>query len=143
MKNWWKYGVAFSCQRCAKCCHARDGIAYVYVNRRERAAIAAKLEVPLATFDQKYVDYQDHAKAHVKFVGGKCMFLKNNQCSINAVKPTQCRTWPFWEEIMVSQESYKQQVLDFCPGSQVSQPTIAPESIADQIQETEDAFFEV
>jgi Fe-S-cluster containining protein len=25
-----------------------------------------------------------------------CIFLKDGKCSIYEVRPTQCRTWPFW-----------------------------------------------
>lgn len=38
---------------------------------------------------------------------GRCVFLlKNNRCSIYAVRPRQCLTYPYWPEIMVSQAAW-------------------------------------
>jgi Fe-S-cluster containining protein len=44
-----------------------------------------------------------------------CMFLKNKSCSIYEARPTQCRTWPFWPEVMNS-KSWAKDVVSFCPG---------------------------
>jgi Fe-S-cluster containining protein len=43
------------------------------------------------------------------------MFLKNKQCSVYEARPNQCRTWPFWPEVM-NAKSWKKDVADFCPG---------------------------
>ena len=43
------------------------------------------------------------------------MFLKNKKCSVYEARPTQCRTWPFWPEVM-NAKSWKTEVESFCPG---------------------------
>ncbi|MBC8369113.1 MAG: YkgJ family cysteine cluster protein [Planctomycetes bacterium] len=143
MDNWWKNGVAFSCTQCAKCCSARDDIAYVYVNKQERQLIADNLRLSLPEFTRKYSKRNPDGKRYLLFVNGDCIFLVNKKCTIHHCKPTQCRTWPFWEEVMASREDYQKMVLDFCPGSNVDLPLISSSQIDSQIQETEDAFFEV
>ena len=44
-----------------------------------------------------------------------CMFLKDKKCSVYEARPTQCRTWPFWPEVMPA-KAWKKEVLAFCPG---------------------------
>lgn len=44
-----------------------------------------------------------------------CAFLKDKRCSVYQGRPTQCRTWPFWPEIM-NAKSWKTDVANFCPG---------------------------
>ncbi len=36
--------------------------------------------------------------------GSECIFLENKKCSIYSVRPTQCRTYPFWPSIMSESE---------------------------------------
>jgi hypothetical protein len=43
------------------------------------------------------------------------MFLKGKSCGIYEARPTQCRTWPFWPEIMDA-KAWKKDVVEFCPG---------------------------
>lgn len=143
MDKWWKNGVAFSCIQCAKCCSARDDVAYVYVNQGERQLMAKELQLPLATFTKRYARRADDGKYYLNFVDQHCIFLEDKKCTMHHIKPTQCRTWPFWEEAMASKAEYKKQVLDFCPGSNVDSPVVKADDIEKQINETEDAFFEV
>lgn len=44
-----------------------------------------------------------------------CHFLKDGGCSIHPVKPTQCRTYPFWPSIVASRAMWKIEAT-FCPG---------------------------
>ncbi|MFZ4403918.1 MAG: YkgJ family cysteine cluster protein, partial [Pseudobdellovibrionaceae bacterium] len=44
-----------------------------------------------------------------------CLFLKDKKCSIYEARPTQCRTWPFWPEVMPA-KAWKKDVVSFCPG---------------------------
>jgi len=143
MENWWKNGVAFSCKQCAKCCSARDGMSYVYVNTSERRLLADNLRLSLAVFTKKYSLREPNGQWHLRFVNGSCIFLQNNKCTVHQVKPTQCRTWPFWNEVMESKAEYTRQVLDFCPGSNVKQPIVSASDIKQQIIDTDAAFFEV
>jgi hypothetical protein len=143
MNKWWKNGVAFSCTQCGKCCNARDDVAYVYVSQHERRLLAKEFKMSVATFTRHYALRENDGKFFLRFIDGHCIFLHDNKCIVHHVKPTQCRTWPFWEEVMASKEVYQNQVLDFCPGSNVDTPIISTNEIAKQIKETDNAFFEV
>lgn len=39
--------------------------------------------------------------------GGACPFLRDRRCSIHAIRPSQCRTYPFWPEILESRGSWE------------------------------------
>ena len=45
-----------------------------------------------------------------------CVFLKDNKCSVYEGRPTQCRTWPFWPEVM-KPKAWRRDVVEFCPGA--------------------------
>ena len=80
---------------------------------------------------------------HLKFKNNHCIFLKNNTCTVNEVKPVQCKTWPFWPELMEDKKTFEKEVIDFCPGSQEKTKTVPAQEIKKQMKEVEDAFFEV
>ena len=44
-----------------------------------------------------------------------CRFLEGKRCGIYEARPTQCRTWPFWPDVM-SAKTWKKEVASFCPG---------------------------
>ena len=44
-----------------------------------------------------------------------CQFLNGNRCHVYEARPTQCRTWPFWPEVMGA-KAWKKEVVSFCPG---------------------------
>ena len=40
--------------------------------------------------------------------GGPCVFLtQDNRCRIYAVRPLQCRTYPFWPEVVESRAVWR------------------------------------
>ena len=53
--------------------------------------------------------------------GYDCVFLDRHSspgkaiCSVYAVRPGQCRAWPFWPENM-DPEGWRREVASFCPG---------------------------
>jgi Fe-S-cluster containining protein len=44
-----------------------------------------------------------------------CQFLRDKKCSIYEARPTQCRTWPFWPEVL-NAKCWDKEVASFCPG---------------------------
>ena len=44
-----------------------------------------------------------------------CLFLEGKRCGVYEARPVQCRTWPFWPEVM-NAKTWKKEVLSFCPG---------------------------
>ena len=108
---WYIAGLAFECQECGHCC-AGPQEGYVWATPAEITAIAAHLEMEEGTFRRRYV-----RKAHRRFSLKEqpdtkdCIFLQRNDsggkgCAIYGVRPTQCRTWPFWASNISSPESW-------------------------------------
>jgi len=134
--------LPFSCQQSGRCCHQREEYGYVYVNAQEREQIAAELDLSLGEFNKQYTRSEEDGSRVLLFRDRACIFLRDGLCTIHAVKPVQCRTWPFWEELLESAESYEREVLRFCPGSRVGERVPAAE-IRRQMRETERALWEV
>lgn len=113
-------GIQFECQGSGKCCVSRGQYGYVYLTLEDRRQLAKQLELSTQKFTSQfcnktdgfyYLKSTDVDGTEVK----ECIFLKNNQCSVYAGRPTQCRTWPFWPELM-NARAWKKEVVQFCPG---------------------------
>jgi len=114
-RAWWKDGIQFECQGSGKCCVSHGEYGFVYMTTADRTAMAKHLGLSLAAFTKKYCDEND-GFFHLKESGNpSCMFLKNKQCSVYEARPVQCRTWPFWPEVM-NAKVWKAEVASFCPG---------------------------
>jgi|FLOH01.1.fsa_nt_gi uncharacterized protein len=140
MTVWWNDGLPFACTQCGKCCHAHGEMDKVYVSYRDRTRLAEHFGVNLASFNRSYTRSEDSGHRSLRFVDGHCVFLEGTVCSVHAAKPTQCGTWPFWEELLVSEETYRQDVMDFCPGSNAEGPVVSAASIRQQMESTEEAL---
>ena len=44
-----------------------------------------------------------------------CYFLREGGCSVHPVKPTQCRIFPFWPELLESRREWLK-TARYCPG---------------------------
>ncbi len=117
MAPWWKNGLPFACTRCGKCCHARGDTDQVSVGPRESRALAGHLGLSLREFHARFTVRGEHGYRTLRFVDGHCVFLVGSSCSVHAAKPVQCRTWPFWPELLATRAAYAREVQSFCPGS--------------------------
>ncbi len=115
--KWYEGGLAFECQQSGNCCSGEPG--YVWVTKAEIRAIA------------RYLGRTDDwlSKEHLRRVAlryslteqpdGDCIFLARKDggtyCKINEVKPTQCRTWPFWRCNLESPDDWNM-AAQKCPG---------------------------
>ena len=117
MEEWWEKGLPFACTECGKCCHARGEIAHVAVNRSEQERLARHLDLGLPEFQERFTEADAEGYRSLRFVDGQCVFLKGTSCSVHPAKPVQCRTWPFWHELLKSSAAYARAVQSFCPGS--------------------------
>ncbi len=50
-----------------------------------------------------------------KPLDAQCHFLKGHGCSIHPAKPTQCRVYPFWPELVEDRKAWKEEAKS-CPG---------------------------
>lgn len=108
--------MRWECQGSGKCCVSRGQYGYVYVTKADRRRFAKHFGISTTEFTKKYCE-KDEGLFHLKEdpSKGECQFLVDNQCSVYEARPTQCRTWPFWPELM-NAKSWNSEVKNFCPG---------------------------
>lgn len=78
--------------------------------------MAKLLKMTTPAFTRKYCGKHNgiwHLKADD--TQADCLFLENKRCGVYEARPTQCRTWPFWPEVLNS-KSWSKEVASFCPG---------------------------
>lgn len=99
MKNTKKKNIilGFSCKSCGTCCKEKG---YVFFNKSDISKASKYLGITSLIFISKYLDYDDSLGYHIKVdYENRCNFLdKNDKCLIHKVKPTQCKTFPYWKE---------------------------------------------
>lgn len=90
--------ACFTCK--GNCCIGESG--YIWVAPNETEEIAKFLHVNFVDFADRYltkVGYRFSIKEKVFDDGFACIFFdeKKLRCSIYEVRPSQCRTFPFWD----------------------------------------------
>lgn len=106
-------GIRFTCQPgCTKCCEVTG---YVYLTKDDLTRAAAFVKLSPKQFERRYVVRFKHQLRLRKPKIGQCHFLKDGGCSIHTVKPTQCRLYPFWPELVEDRAKWKLEGK-FCPG---------------------------
>jgi Fe-S-cluster containining protein len=115
-KPWYKDGLRFQCTGCGDCCTGAPG--FVWVNKEEIAALAAKVGLDEDEFESRYVREIGVRKSLVEFNNGDCVFFdgKTRKCKVYEARPRQCRTWPFWDSNVRAPEAWAQ-TCEVCPGS--------------------------
>ncbi len=115
-KRFFKDGLRFECQGSGKCCTSHGEFGFVFLTPEDRKRFADYFNMKPAEFTKKYCDRTGgvwHLKENPK--DPDCMFLDNKKCSVYEARPSQCRTWPFWSEVMTA-KSWAKDVAAFCPG---------------------------
>lgn len=105
--------VRFECQPgCTRCC---DQEGFVYLTEDDLRRAARFLHMSAAAFEQKYVYRTRHQLRLRKPPDRQCPFLDSQGCSIHPAKPTQCRLFPFWPELVESAMDWGNTAC-WCPG---------------------------
>lgn len=105
-------GISFECIHCGMCCTGQPGT--VGIETHEIEALATYLSTSPAECIQDYLIPHEKGYRIRERANGDCIFFKNG-CSVHAVRPAQCRTYPFWMKNMRSQEAWQRTCAD-CPG---------------------------
>lgn len=115
--SFYKDGLKFECQGSGKCCTSHGEFGFVYLTPLDRKRFAEFLGITTREFTKNYCE-KTHGIWHLKedSTNPDCLFLKNKRCSVYDARPTQCRTWPFWPEVM-NAKSWAKEVVAFCPGA--------------------------
>jgi hypothetical protein len=113
---WFKDGLRFKCTGCGDCCTGAPG--FVWVTNAEIEALAAKVQMDVEEFEQRYVRLVGVRKSLVEFDNGDCVFFDNDtrKCKVYDARPRQCRTWPFWDSNVRTPEAWED-TCSVCPGS--------------------------
>ena len=106
-------GLRFACQRgCTKCCEVTG---FVYLSETDLEKAARYLGLSKAEFEARYVIRYRRILRFRKPRGGQCHFLTSEGCSIHPAKPTQCRLYPFWPELVENRKAWLRESQN-CPG---------------------------
>lgn len=99
--------LRFACTGCGACCIGRKDD-YVLVNRGEADAIQLFLGLSRDWFRRRYLTKLDHGEYGINLgPDGRCPFLNaDDMCSIYTIRPRQCRSYPFWPEIVNNATSW-------------------------------------
>ncbi len=116
---WYAAGLHFECQKCGQCCSGPQQ-GFIWVTKQEIELIADFLNCSTNHLRKNYLKRLGFKTSIIEHhVTNDCIFLKNIQgkkkCSIYPVRPTQCRTWPFWKSNLKSPDSWNL-VAKRCPG---------------------------
>lgn len=130
-KRWFESqgGLRFQCTQCGKCC-ARPGFIAVYpdesvelADRYRKGATPRDLAGVLWTWDDAFGAWLIEVEE-----GQSCPYLVDEQCSVHDVKPRQCATYPFWEEIIGNRLTWAQEA-DHCEGIRADGDLYTPQLI--------------
>ncbi|HZL36177.1 MAG TPA: YkgJ family cysteine cluster protein [Tepidisphaeraceae bacterium] len=120
---WYADGLKFTCTQCGNCCTGGPG--FVWISETEVARLAEYLKLTpqetLERYCRKVAGRISLKERRTPQGNYDCVFLteqstpaengkpanKKRGCSIYPVRPLQCRTWPFWPEILRSPEAWE------------------------------------
>lgn len=116
-KDGYKYGFSpDACSSCqGRCCTGESG--YIYVTKVEIESIAKLLGLDVKDVVSKYL-FKKGYKYSIKEIkyndSYECLFYdrESNGCRIYEARPSQCKTFPFWDYYKTRVEELKLE----CPG---------------------------
>ncbi|MDR2433205.1 MAG: YkgJ family cysteine cluster protein [Treponema sp.] len=117
MEPFFASGLRFSCKRCSACCRHESG--FVFLSKRDLSLLAV----------ERQMGYTEFVKVYCRWVpgerGGECLSLKEKSnydcifwdqgCTVYEVRPVQCRTFPFWRNVLSSPTAWEL-AASGCPG---------------------------
>jgi len=99
--------LRFECTQCGKCCTGNQNH-YIAVSDDEVTAIYRQLGISKKWFLKRYMQRQHDIYQGIKLEkNGRCPFLlTGGLCKIYDVRPTQCKTYPYWPELVNSKSAW-------------------------------------
>lgn len=131
--------LRFACQPgCTECCTQRG---FVYLTEGDLNRAAGFLGMTPGEFERRYV-YRTKKRLRLRVPReAQCYFLRGGGCSIHPAKPTQCRIFPFWPELVESRREWNK-TARYCPGMGKG-PLVQIDSARIQAQEMREAYPEM
>ncbi|MBA3722572.1 MAG: YkgJ family cysteine cluster protein [Parachlamydiaceae bacterium] len=128
---WYAEGLRFKCTECGQCCTGSPG--YVWVTETEIENIATHLNLSIDEFVRLYIrpvkdrySLLEHPKSF------DCVFLKDKKCQIYMARPKQCRTFPWWPQLLKSKKDWEE-ASEHCEGITFHAPIVPFETIENQL----------
>jgi Fe-S-cluster containining protein len=112
---WYLNGLRFSCSRCGNCCGGGPGT--IRATDEEIGAIAQRLGLGDADFRARYTRRLRNGDLSLtEKTNHDCVFYdRGSGCNIYSDRPKQCQTWPFWQSVVFSPETWDEEAQE-CPG---------------------------
>ncbi|MDR2575783.1 MAG: YkgJ family cysteine cluster protein [Treponema sp.] len=121
-------GLKFFCTRCSSCCRHESG--FVYLSENDLSRLANKFGMDYTAFVETWCRWipftQGRERLSLKEKSNfDCIFWNGSAgdtaseggagCTVYHVRPLQCRSFPFWDFIVCSQQAWEAAGKD-CPG---------------------------
>lgn len=105
-----RQALRFSCTQCGQCC-ATAGEYHVYLSDEESERIRAHLQLSRNWFRRRYLQcLEDGEQVLTSGPDERCIFLDaGGKCRVYATRPVQCRTYPFWPELVGSARAWNRE----------------------------------
>ncbi len=102
--------LRFECTGCGACCSGGDDH-HVFLAPGEARAIAGELGIGWAWFRRRYLTRTADGDQVLRMnASGSCVFLQDDgRCAVYAARPVQCRSYPFWPEILASRRAWRRE----------------------------------
>jgi Fe-S-cluster containining protein len=125
---WYAEGLRFDCTSCGRCCTGSLG--YVWVDEPEIRGLAASLGMEVDLFGSRFLRRVGLRYALLESpVSGDCVFLDGTACEVYAARPRQCRSYPFWDHNLRSEEAWSAAAKD-CEGIRPDARLVSADEIA-------------
>ena len=114
-------GLRFSCTRCSNCCRKESG--FVYLSENDLSRLAHEFHMDYTAFIKTWCRWVPFDWGRERLSERLSLKEKSNfdcifwdkQCTVYHVRPLQCRTFPFWDLTLYSQEAWESAGRG-CPG---------------------------
>lgn len=117
MNCFYEKGLKFACQGCSYCCGHEPG--YVFLSEADLSRLAHGLGLTDEAFTEIYCRKIDMGSFYMISLREKenfdCEFLTEKGCSVYENRPMQCRTYPFWVNVVESSQTWEEEGK-LCPG---------------------------
>lgn len=106
--------IHFACTHCGQCC-SEPGVVYITPYDLERISSFFNVDPDQIVYNLLAEDADTGELLIPVDDNQPCPFFQEERCIVHEVKPIQCRTYPFWPELVGTQETW-QEAIKACPG---------------------------
>jgi Fe-S-cluster containining protein len=105
-----RQALHFECTRCGVCCTG-GADEYVFLEPDDVPVLAAELGLSLPGFRRRYLMRTDEGDLVLRMRDdGACVLLAaDGTCRVYRGRPLQCRTYPFWPELVETAKAWQRE----------------------------------